>query len=106
MSFEQFMELSKGYTFEYAGLGGAVMYAGAEIHFGCLPEFKGRCVTRKDLTKYLKMILDKYGYVFTQVMNDNALGKKFVERLGFQKADVDKTYGYTSYFLVESRYVQ
>lgn len=62
-------------------LHGGVMVKDSEIHIGLA--IKPQACGRHYVRGILKDIMDKFGFVTTQVMRDNPNGLRFCKRLGF-----------------------
>lgn len=64
---------------------GMLMTKGPELHVAVIPEYRRRWLSRRLIRKVLVEIIDKYGKVITSVMENNTVGRDFVERLGFER---------------------
>ena len=61
---------------------GAVLAIGNEVHACIDPAYRGRWMNR-DALRLVDRVILKFGQAVTQVTTDE--GRKFVERLGFEK---------------------
>lgn len=62
---------------------GALVTKGPEIHVAIIPGYHRRWLSMRLIRDVLGGIQARHGYVVTQVMKDNEIGMRFVERLGF-----------------------
>jgi len=89
VSESEFLDSISSWEFIPIGDGASVMVKDNEIHSGCLPEFKGKWLTRRHIRSVFGSLLKQYGWVKTRVMNDNEEAHSFVSRLGFKKTHTD-----------------
>lgn len=101
LSYHDFLKVFE--PFEIVGVtGGAVMIRGNEVHVAVVKKAEGRWLSRRLIRSVLGRLLSEYGVVVTSVMQENDRGRRFVERLGFQKVGEEK--GIVGYELRQLRF--
>lgn len=93
ITYNDFLELTKDWELipVYVGgeCAGAILCNGKHIHACIIEKYHKRWVNK---SLYKRIFIDRlaeYGELFTGVMANNAIGKAFVERCGFEEYDRD-----------------
>ena len=68
---------------------GCIFVQGNEVHCWREPSANGCWGTRGDITNVMGQLIAKHGHVKTSFMKSNAIGHKFVTRMGFHAAGED-----------------
>lgn len=79
----------RGWRFDKVSESAAVMIKDNYIHVGCLPDERGKFITRKRIKEVFEPLLWKYGSVRTEVAASMTDSIAFIERLGFKAVDYD-----------------
>lgn len=71
-------------VYRFGKKAGIVVVKGPEVHLCVLPTFRNRCLTKGLMVDVLGRIIREYGYALTRVVDGNAIGDRFVKRIGFR----------------------
>jgi len=84
-------------------IAGTLAEKDGEIHMAIEPQFRKKSIYwRTGLKLLIKPLIDKYGYVTTQVESDDHVARKFVHRLGFK--DYSSLGNVTTYAMSEIKH--